>query len=475
MTPLFTVSPISSRAALVQANRSRYCESTFAAKRGVIAEVINKIKINGGRFVRIKENIWSVVPDSVSRLKVAHAIQYHIRTEVAQHKELQFSPADDTMNLNPIPEEELSDHDRVVRAIREKVAKMQNQHELSELPTSYRNSRNDLNWCNTNVHQIEFSNTKVGATVLQEEVSPRKVAVHSLVPPLVQEAISEFDHCIVDGQCNEFSEQYRRFPIAPTVAFSPSWTKRLCDDASDMLLPQMPEINSGTEESEYFSERRLKATAYRRCTFPCSGPIRSKILNDSLQRIELNDPIPPIFRMQSLEDEPQDKDKSCISDFTRSSPHINNSPTNSLERHGSRINFDFIDCNKKRLPNEAQCDLTGISVFDGFSVFSGRNGSNDTPIYTQKRLSSNPYPREANTGDAINHQGTFGSTTTHPRKNVTKISSLHESRPRSPIRSLQLPSSTMEVSLSTRLESSPFGLFRVGSDFGRNADDFTFT
>jgi hypothetical protein len=53
----------------------RYFKSSFALKRDIVAEVMYKIKERGGRFIRKEDSAWSIVPDEMSRLKIAHAMQ----------------------------------------------------------------------------------------------------------------------------------------------------------------------------------------------------------------------------------------------------------------------------------------------------------------------------------------------------------------------------------------------------------------
>ena len=72
---------------LIRSNRLTYFESSFAEKRSIIEKIMCEIQDKGGRFVRMKNNAWSIIPTKACRLKIAHAIQYHIRNEFAQRKQ----------------------------------------------------------------------------------------------------------------------------------------------------------------------------------------------------------------------------------------------------------------------------------------------------------------------------------------------------------------------------------------------------
>lgn len=375
-------------------------------KRDIIAEVMSKIKQKGGRFVRIKDNVWSIVPDKVSRLKVAHAIQYHIRTEFAQSKEVSFSTVEDTMYLDSIPEEQLSDHDRVVRAIREKVSMLQSQPtEPSELPQS--SNHNTLNHLilsntNTNVHLIESSNTE--ESVGQVEMSSTQGVVHRVVPPLVQENVTEFDHLLNDRQFNEFSQHYRRIQTALPQSNTPVWMKHSHSDDYSVFPQQMPEVNAETKELKN-SLARSRQSIHRRSTLPFSGrknemvAMLPKIVNTSPEEKRSPhryNPIPSNTSAPSLEHGSHDKNNSWRGAFVDTA-YVNDmqgTPTDSFERSESSNNVHAIDCHKISPSNEVECVFSGIGMLDGLPAFSGHDGSIDLPI--RNRMSTNQYSGKMN-------------------------------------------------------------------------------
>ena len=175
---------------LVQSNRLRYLDSSFAAKRDIVAEVMNTIQNSGGRFVRLKGDVWSIIPDSKSRLKVAHAIQYHIRSEFLQSKEESSATC-----LKPIPGKPLS-RICVIRSLREQISKLQNQPTSSAFFKSNQNADDYIPTCNSNV---QYPNVPEGVTVVHN---------HGLVSPFAQKAgephISAFDPFVNWRQLNPF-------------------------------------------------------------------------------------------------------------------------------------------------------------------------------------------------------------------------------------------------------------------------------
>jgi hypothetical protein len=167
---------------LVYSNRLRYYESSFADKRVIIEEVINTIKIKGGRFVQLKYGVWSIVLDSQSCLKIAAAISYHIRMEFAQSKGVSSNRAcADTATLKLLPEKPLSDHDRV-----EKMFRLQNRPTPRAQYRSHYSTINHLAMYNLNQQSYNMAR---GITVPH---AGKAAVVHDIglvtpdVPKLVQ-------------------------------------------------------------------------------------------------------------------------------------------------------------------------------------------------------------------------------------------------------------------------------------------------
>jgi hypothetical protein len=65
---------------LIRCNVARYIHATNReAKRAIIYEIIGSIE-QKGRFLKCEGRDWLVLDREEARKKVAHALQYHLRT-----------------------------------------------------------------------------------------------------------------------------------------------------------------------------------------------------------------------------------------------------------------------------------------------------------------------------------------------------------------------------------------------------------
>ena len=78
-------------------------------KRAIIDDAMQLIESRGGLFVWMKDNIWSIIPAKACRLKIAHAIQYHIRNELSRgmNEPESSTITDDTIHSIPGTEDPL--------------------------------------------------------------------------------------------------------------------------------------------------------------------------------------------------------------------------------------------------------------------------------------------------------------------------------------------------------------------------------
>jgi hypothetical protein len=219
---------------LVHSNRLRYLESSFVVKRSIIAEVVKIIETKGGRFVRLKDAVWSIVPESISRVKVAHAIQYHIRTEFTQSIEDSSSMAYDTASLTLVPRKLLSDQDRVIRSIQEQISKLQNELTPQAQCTSYSASINRSSMYHRGSDSSrQYSNMTEGVVVREVKTPPRRVSIHGdhLVPPCMQKVLqpptTEFDQFMNGRQLNTFALQKQPPFATPMPSTRYSLTKNI--------------------------------------------------------------------------------------------------------------------------------------------------------------------------------------------------------------------------------------------------------
>ena len=114
--------------------------------------------------MRKEDNAWSIVPDEISRLKIKHAIQYRVRVLFSQRKEASSTTSNKQINPRVKPEELLTNHDRVVRAIRDQMSKLQNQSKSIEVRLD------DNIGCQDDSIQKYMSNVSVH---VQKAVAPR--------------------------------------------------------------------------------------------------------------------------------------------------------------------------------------------------------------------------------------------------------------------------------------------------------------
>jgi hypothetical protein len=58
-----------------------YFQSTLGAKRAIVTHIMHRIHLLGGRFITVKGEVPTIASEETTRLKIAHAIQYHNRKE----------------------------------------------------------------------------------------------------------------------------------------------------------------------------------------------------------------------------------------------------------------------------------------------------------------------------------------------------------------------------------------------------------
>ena len=71
---------------LIATNRTRYFQSSITGKKDIIDEILSAIQ-NEGKFLKKEGGRWTAVGHEACRQKIAHAIQYQIRTEKSQDSE----------------------------------------------------------------------------------------------------------------------------------------------------------------------------------------------------------------------------------------------------------------------------------------------------------------------------------------------------------------------------------------------------
>ena len=121
-------------------------------KRAIIDEVIQLIRKIGGRFVCLKDNVWSIIPVKACRLKIAHAIQHHIRNEFRRDVHIPASSnlTSDIIREQSDLEEPLSDHERYVMDMKAKISLLNMQTGPHDIPTSCNSTGNHLPSSNLN-------------------------------------------------------------------------------------------------------------------------------------------------------------------------------------------------------------------------------------------------------------------------------------------------------------------------------------
>jgi hypothetical protein len=72
---------------LVQKNHERYDALSTSEKRAVVKDIMHKIH-RTGRFLKKKNDIWVIISDKDVCLKIAHAIQYHVREKKLPEKQI---------------------------------------------------------------------------------------------------------------------------------------------------------------------------------------------------------------------------------------------------------------------------------------------------------------------------------------------------------------------------------------------------
>jgi hypothetical protein len=169
-----------------------------------------KIRDKGGRFVRLKNDVWSIIPTKACRLKIAHAIQYHIRNEFSQRK-----PEVIVLPVSSGEEQNFRDHiaksnsglrferERIVRDIEAKLAWLQT-HPESESAISTPCHRTGSNTYDFMAHSCDL---QTGGTVSQQREkdfpSSTEVLYNIVSPYLDRKITSLFDKDIDLGRCDQ--------------------------------------------------------------------------------------------------------------------------------------------------------------------------------------------------------------------------------------------------------------------------------
>jgi hypothetical protein len=148
------------------------------------------VQSKGGRFVRLKDNVWSVIPAKTCRLKVAHAIQYHIRNELSTGKDLSSIPTDVIINSQSGVEDHLSVNQLIVEDIKAKLSWLQMQEWSSDLANSYPIAQNHALCYNS---RYDLSVPMNGDNVRSQQRSQQRdhevtsrIAHHRIVQPKVE-------------------------------------------------------------------------------------------------------------------------------------------------------------------------------------------------------------------------------------------------------------------------------------------------
>jgi hypothetical protein len=75
----------------------RYFESNVTTKRDITLDILHTIQ-KTGQFIVLKDKLWFPINDEMARQKIAHAIQYQIRTVIGKIRE-NSSPVSDTNDI----------------------------------------------------------------------------------------------------------------------------------------------------------------------------------------------------------------------------------------------------------------------------------------------------------------------------------------------------------------------------------------
>ena len=136
---------------LVKFHRFRYLGASFKVKRTVIESILRVIRSTNGRFVQVNGddcNGWLIVPDKKCRLKIAHAIQHHIRKELSPITLTEEETASAAgSNITMGAESVTLVREDIVRAIRQKMSELEmyRSRELTNCDRLQSNNRQAFN------------------------------------------------------------------------------------------------------------------------------------------------------------------------------------------------------------------------------------------------------------------------------------------------------------------------------------------
>jgi hypothetical protein len=209
------------------------------------------IQSKGGRFVRMKDNVWSVIPAKACRLKVAHAIQYHIRNELSPGKDASSIPTDVIINSRPGPEEQLSVNQLIVEDIKAKISWLQMQQSSCDLEQPYPGARNHVQSYNTSYRQSELSNVDNVRSQHEKEASS-SIPYHALYPFVEQQASVPSCDSNFDGIKNDPQGNVRAQPSAgawfpppqPTNSY-PAWVSN-----GSLMQPTAPSMRRHSDAND---------------------------------------------------------------------------------------------------------------------------------------------------------------------------------------------------------------------------------
>lgn len=214
---------------LVRTNRLRYFESSFATKRSIIDEVIQTIQSKGGRFIRMKDNYWSIITSKACQLKVAHAFRYHIRTEFSQSKSLAVSSylTNDIINARSGPLDQISYHLGIVEDVKAKLSWLRAQQVAGELTRSNNSIGNNLHLYpyKSNFRQTEPLTTD-NIFEKHECKSPSLTGIHhNVVSPFDERKVARSMLVSCDSTANMENRHVSTFPCERMNAY-PLWMNK---------------------------------------------------------------------------------------------------------------------------------------------------------------------------------------------------------------------------------------------------------
>lgn len=194
------------------------------------------VQSKSGRFIRMKDNVWSITPSKACQLKIAHAFRYHIRTEFSQSKSLPISSylANDIMNARSGPVDQISYHIGIVEDVKAKLSWLHAQQVASELTRSYSSIGNNIH---LSPNKSNFDETGDNVDKKLECESPYTAGIHhNVVSPYDERKVAR-----CDGTGAMEDRHVSIFPPERMNAY-PLWMNELnlCYDARERLPRDIP-------------------------------------------------------------------------------------------------------------------------------------------------------------------------------------------------------------------------------------------